>query len=103
MITYHPLTIPIHETSQFEISQLINALSEFKDANQIFTMPNADPGNKEIFRMIYDYSEKNENVYAFKSLGQLKYYSCLAYIDAVVGNSSSGILKCLVLKNRPLI
>ena len=56
-------------------------------------MPNADPGNKEIFRMIYDYSEKNENVYAFKSLGQLKYYSCLAYIDAVVGNSSSGILE----------
>lgn len=93
LITYHPLTIPIHETSQFEISQLINALSEFKDANQIFTMPNADPGNKEIFRMIYDYSKKNENVYAFKSLGQLKYYSCLAYIDAVVGNSSSGILE----------
>ena len=30
---------------------------------------------------------------AFTSLGQLRYLSCLQYVDAVVGNSSSGILE----------
>ena len=93
LITYHPLTIPIKESSEFEISQLIDSLSKFKDTLQIFTMPNADPGNIGIFNTIHEYVEENENVYAFESLGQLRYLSCLAYIDAVIGNSSSGILE----------
>ena len=93
LITYHPLTIPIKENSKFEISQLLNGLSKFEDTLQIFTMPNADPGNIGIFNTIHEYVEENENVYAFESLGQLRYLSCLAYIDAVIGNSSSGILE----------
>ena len=93
LITYHPLTIPLKEDSEFEIKQLIDGLSRFKDALQIFTMPNADPGNKEIFNLINDYADKNENVYTFESLGQLRYLSCLSQIDAVIGNSSSGLLE----------
>ena len=56
-------------------------------------MPNADPGNKAIFKMINNYSDKRKNVYTFESLGQLRYLSCLAHVDAVVGNSSSGLLE----------
>ena len=93
LITYHPLTIPIKENSKFEISQLLNGLSKFEDTLQIFTMPNADPGNKAIFKMINNYSDKRKNVYTFESLGQLRYLSCLAQVDAVVGNSSSGLLE----------
>jgi GDP/UDP-N,N'-diacetylbacillosamine 2-epimerase (hydrolysing) len=36
---------------------------------------------------------KNPNSYAFPSLGQLKYLSCIAQVNGVVGNSSSGILE----------
>ena len=93
LITYHPLTIPLKEDSEFEIKQLIDGLSSFKDALQIFTMPNADPGNKEIFNLINDYAYRNDNVYTFESLGQLRYLSCLSQIDAVIGNSSSGLLE----------
>ncbi len=93
LITYHPLTIPIHQSSEYEINQLINCLSKFDETLQIFTMPNADPGNKNIFKVIYDYAKNKSNVYIFESLGQLRYLSCLSHVDAVVGNSSSGILE----------
>ncbi|MDA9676130.1 UDP-N-acetyl glucosamine 2-epimerase, partial [Pseudomonadota bacterium] len=33
----------------------------------------------------------NKNSISFDSLGQLKYFSCVSNVDAVVGNSSSGI------------
>ena len=47
-----------------------------------------------MFSKIRNFCEKNPSKYvAFTSLGQLKYLSCLKYIDGVVGNSSSGLLE----------
>ena len=37
--------------------------------------------------------KKKNNAVFFKSLGQLKFYSCLNYIDGILGNSSSGIIE----------
>ena len=34
---------------------------------------------------------KNKNSISFDSLGQLRYFSCISNVDAVIGNSSSGI------------
>ncbi len=102
LITYHPLTIPVKENSEFEITQLIKGLSKFKDTLQIFTMPNADPGNKKIFETIKDYAKNKKNVFTFESLGQLNYLSCLLYVDAVVGNSSSGILEVPTFKRATI-
>ena len=42
--------------------------------------------------MIDEYVSKNKNnSVAFTSLGQLRYLSALQYVDAMVGNSSSGL------------
>ena len=42
--------------------------------------------------MIDDYVSKNsKKAVSFTSLGQLRYLSALQYVDAVVGNSSSGL------------
>ena len=56
-------------------------------------MPNSDPGNNDIYLNICKFVEKKLNTYLFKSLGRETYYNLLRYVDAVVGNSSSGILE----------
>ena len=56
-------------------------------------MPNADPGHKELIALINNFVLKKDNVYAFNSLGNERYYSLLNIVDAVIGNSSSGIIE----------
>lgn len=65
-----------------------------KDTNIIFTKTNSDTDGRIINRMIDQYINKNsDKSTGATSLGQLKYLSALQYVDAVVGNSSSGLLE----------
>jgi GDP/UDP-N,N'-diacetylbacillosamine 2-epimerase (hydrolysing) len=41
--------------------------------------------------MIENFVQKTSNAYSFISLGQQRYFSCIAQVDGVVGNSSSGL------------
>ncbi len=93
LITYHPSTISSKKETEVELLELLKALSRLEDTLQIFTMPNADPGNIDISKIINSYVNNNDLAFAYKSLGQRRYLSCLSQIDAVVGNSSSGILE----------
>ena len=97
LITFHPATLE-DQTPAEQISELLAALSDRPDITLIFTMPNADTGVLEIMRRIRDFVEKNHNAYAFESLGQLNYLSCMAIVDGIVGNSSSGILEAPTLR-----
>ena len=90
MITFHPVTLE-EKSSSRQISELLDALSSLQDTALIFTMPNADSDSRIIFEKIEDYVSSNKNAYVFTSLGQLRYLSCVAQVDAVVGNSSSGL------------
>jgi GDP/UDP-N,N'-diacetylbacillosamine 2-epimerase (hydrolysing) len=63
------------------------------DTTIIFTCANADNDNLIINQKIKKFTYKNLNSHFFFSLGQKKYLSCLKYVDAVIGNSSSGILE----------
>jgi len=57
-------------------------------------MPNADTGGREIIERVKQFvSARGNTAAAFTSLGQLRYLSCLRHVDAVVGNSSSGLLE----------
>ena len=90
LITYHPVTLE-EFTSSYQVQELLDALAELSDVTLIFTMPNADTGGKVIKKLIEKFVEIHPNSYAFDSLGSLNYLSCLAYVDGVVGNSSSGL------------
>jgi len=93
LVTYHPQTISQY-TPQEQFRELLKALDTFNDTKVIFTKSNADAGAKEINKMIDDYVHKNKDrSIAFASLGQLRYFSAIKYVNAVVGNSSSGILE----------
>lgn len=90
LITFHPVTLE-NNTSERQMIELFGALSAFENTGLIFTMPNADTNGKKIAEMIKGFSKKNKNSIFFNSLGQLRYLSCIKHVDAVVGNSSSGI------------
>lgn len=98
MITYHPVTREDGASSAEQLQELLDAVVELKDTLLIFTMPNADTGGRELRKMVEDFVDAHPLARAYTSLGQLRYLSCLAQVDAVVGNSSSGLLEAPALK-----
>jgi len=92
IISFHPATLD-QASATSQMQELLNALTEVKNTTLIFTMPNADPGGLAIMKMINNFVAENPNAHAFTSLGQLKYLSCIAQVDGVIGNSSSGLME----------
>ena len=93
LVTFHPATLE-NNTPKDQFQELLNAIDELDDTNIIFTKTNSDLNGKVINKMIDKYTSKNpKKSIGFISLGQLKYLSALQYVDAVVGNSSSGLLE----------
>jgi GDP/UDP-N,N'-diacetylbacillosamine 2-epimerase (hydrolysing) len=92
LVTFHPVTLE-NDTASGQFKELLSVLSELKDIKIIFTKPNSDFGNEGIFTLIDDYVSCHENAVSFTSLGMLKYFSVLQFVDGVVGNSSGGIIE----------
>jgi len=93
LITFHPVTLE-NENSVSQFKELLKALDELDDTLLIFTKANADAEGRQINKIIDDYVSKNpEKAVAFTNMGQLLYLSTMKYVDAVVGNSSSGIVE----------
>ena len=92
LITYHPET-KFRGTNKTNINTLFKAIDKFNEINFIFTIPSPDPGNKDIIKKIENYCNYKKNCYYVKSFGKVYYFSTLKIVDAVLGNSSSGILE----------
>lgn len=90
LITFHPVTLE-GNSANAQMTELLSALHELQDTGLIFTMPNADTGNHGIASLIREFEATHPNARAYNSLGQLRYFSCMHYVDGVVGNSSSGL------------
>lgn len=75
------------------MAELLAALAERHDTQLIFTMPNADTDGRVLITMVEQFVAQHTNARAYPSLGQLRYLSCIAHVDGVVGNSSSGLLE----------
>jgi GDP/UDP-N,N'-diacetylbacillosamine 2-epimerase (hydrolysing) len=98
LITYHPVTLE-HATADVQFQNILNVLDELQDTKIIFTKPNADTEGRVIIKMIDDYVYRNSHeAVAFVSLGQLRYLSALIFVDACVGNSSSGLAEVPTFK-----
>ncbi|QDV17397.1 GDP/UDP-N,N'-diacetylbacillosamine 2-epimerase (hydrolyzing) [Gimesia panareensis] len=93
LCTFHPVTLE-HNSSLEQVQSLLNVLEQQPDTNVIFTKTNADTDGRIINQLIDEFVEKNPDRYhAYVSLGQLRYLSMMQFADAVVGNSSSGIIE----------
>lgn len=72
----------------------MDALDQFKDLKVIFTMPNSDTGRDAIALAVENYVKNHSNrAKAYTSLGLKRYLSTLQFVEAAVGNSSSGIIE----------
>lgn len=91
LVTYHPVTLE-NNTAEEQFQELLFAIDELEDTSIIFTKANSDTNGRIINQMIDEYVNRNSHKSCkFNSLGQLRYLSALQYMDAMVGNSSSGI------------
>ncbi|MBE8400930.1 UDP-N-acetylglucosamine 2-epimerase [Leptospira borgpetersenii] len=92
LVTFHPETLDSKSPKE-QFDELLKALNRLSDIFIIFTLPNADTGSREIIRSIHNFISVYKNAIAFTSLGQSRYFSCVQFVDGVVGNSSSGLLE----------
>ena len=91
LLTFHPVTLE-NATAKEQFKILLDVIDTLEDTHIIFTKANSDTDGRVINQMIDEYVKKNQHkAVGFTSLGQLRYLSALQYIDAVVGNSSSGL------------
>ncbi len=98
MVTYHPATLGVLPPEQ-AFAELLSALDQFPQASVILTRPNADAGGRRLAEMAETWA--NQRVAPTRyvvSLGQLRYLSLARQADAVIGNSSSGIIEIPALK-----
>jgi GDP/UDP-N,N'-diacetylbacillosamine 2-epimerase (hydrolysing) len=92
IVTFHPVTLE-NSTAEIQFKELLESIDKLKDTKIIFTKANSDTNGRVINSMIDDYADNHDNAIAFTSMGQLNYLSALQFVDAVVGNSSSGLLE----------
>lgn len=98
LVTFHPVTLsPDQGLSEFRA--LLQALDTLgAETVKWITRPNADPGHGAVEEALDRWSQDRADVRIFASLGQLRYLSLMEQVDAVVGNSSSGLYEAPSLR-----
>lgn len=93
VVTYHPVTLD-KDGALIALENLLSVLSTYPDLNFIITYPNADPHNQGLITALEAFKKEHcDRVLLVKSLGQLLYLSLLNHCEAVIGNSSSGLIE----------
>lgn len=92
-VTFHPETLSdISSEEQFEV--LLSVIEEQNDSYFVFTKANADTDGRIINQMIDKFVAKNPHkASSYNSLGSLRFLSVVKICDAIVGNSSSGVIE----------
>ena len=91
LVTFHPVTLEPEEGVRQQ-AELLAALAELPEDTVLwFTRPNADTGGRSLAQALDAWAAGRANARVFSSLGQLRYLSLMAQVDAVAGNSSSGL------------
>ncbi|HCD42799.1 MAG TPA: UDP-N-acetylglucosamine 2-epimerase (hydrolyzing) [Lachnoclostridium sp.] len=98
LVTFHPATLD-HDSAPAQFQPLEEALLHFPDLFVVFTKSNTDTGGNQINGRIGAYVSRNpEKSAVFPSLGVQNYLSLMNCCQAVIGNSSSGIIEAPFLK-----
>ena len=90
LVAYHPVTIR-RETTE-EVDALFAALGEV-EGQILFCFPNSDAGSHRIIEKTRSFLASRDDGKIFTNLDPITYWSLLRCVDALVGNSSSGIME----------
>jgi UDP-hydrolysing UDP-N-acetyl-D-glucosamine 2-epimerase len=93
LVTFHPVTLgDLPSIEQLEC--LLVALDDLgSDYGMTLTFPNADAEGRAMSKRLLKFAVDRDNVHAHASLGRIRYLSVMHHVDAVVGNSSSGLIE----------
>jgi UDP-N-acetylglucosamine 2-epimerase (non-hydrolysing)/GDP/UDP-N,N'-diacetylbacillosamine 2-epimerase (hydrolysing) len=90
LAAWHPVTI-LNDTNT-EADAFFAALAKF-DGQLIFVYPNSDAGSLALIERTRALATNHPNTHIFINLDAATYWSLLAQVDAMIGNSSSGIME----------
>jgi len=90
LAAWHPVTI-LRDTNG-EADALFRAL-EKTTGQLIFVYPNSDAGSHALIERTRALAAKRHDTHLFVNLDAVTYWSLLRLVDAMVGNSSSGIME----------
>ncbi|HEV2215917.1 MAG TPA: UDP-N-acetylglucosamine 2-epimerase [Terracidiphilus sp.] len=90
LVAWHPVTI-LRDTNA-EAEALFQALAQ-APGKLIFVYPNSDAGSHALIKRTRALAAARPHTHIFVNLDAVTYWSLLAAVDAMVGNSSSGIME----------
>jgi UDP-N-acetylglucosamine 2-epimerase (non-hydrolysing)/GDP/UDP-N,N'-diacetylbacillosamine 2-epimerase (hydrolysing) len=90
LAVHHPVTI-LRDTNA-EADAVFAALAQVS-GQLIFVYPNSDAGSYALIERTRALAESRPHTHIFVNLDAITYWSLLGQVDALVGNSSSGIME----------
>jgi UDP-N-acetylglucosamine 2-epimerase (non-hydrolysing)/GDP/UDP-N,N'-diacetylbacillosamine 2-epimerase (hydrolysing) len=90
LAAYHPVTI-LRDTT-VEADSLFFALAQ-TPGQLLFVYPNADAGSYALIERTKALAARRPQTHIFVNLDPITYWSLLGQVDALIGNSSSGIME----------
>lgn len=98
LVTFHPVTLE-SDQGRGGLAAVLKAMDRQEDCLTIITKCGADPAGRRFNQILERYVRaRRGRAVIFDSLGRRKYLSLMRQVDAVVGNSSSGIVEAPSLK-----
>ncbi|MGA7884406.1 MAG: UDP-N-acetylglucosamine 2-epimerase, partial [Acidobacteriaceae bacterium] len=92
LVACHPVTLEQDTTA--EAAALFEALEELAaTAPIVFCFPNADAGSRALVERTREFLSRNSGGRLFVNLDAVTYWSLLRCVEAMIGNSSSGIME----------
>lgn len=92
LVTFHPATNDTANPAE-RFNELLSALDLRPELSPLFTYPNNDAEGDALIDMIERFVETHQSAHSVASLGRRRYLSILKCVEAVIGNSSSGIVE----------
>jgi UDP-N-acetylglucosamine 2-epimerase len=89
MVTVHPATL---DPDPGAVVDAVVTAMEVVPATYVITLPNADPGSERIRERLIE-AGTGPGRTIVEALGETRYWGLLRIADAMVGNSSSGLIE----------
>lgn len=91
LVSYHPATLH-YERAEEGLDELLAVLQEAPQV-KVFVAPNGDTSGWRLLKAVRDFTRKDPRSIFLPSLDSRVYLSALRHAEALVGNSSSGIIE----------
>lgn len=89
LVVQHPVTEEM-DCAEAQVKVLVESLNHFK-MRKVWILPNNDAGSESVRRVLLQ--QRRSDIEVYENLTRKDYLGLLKYSQAIVGNSSSGLLE----------